>query len=140
MALSSALSNIAGYGATATTRARYLYGVYLVTSGTGVAFQMAGAKDVFTDITSWKSYLAQQYAAGTPVTVWYVLATPETAIVNEPLMKIGNYADSINIVQSNPQLKLDIGENNIYVSTPVPPSNMELQAKGGISVSGTSSL
>lgn len=38
----------------------------------------------YTTIADFKSYLAQQYAAGTPVTVWYVLATEETGIVNEP--------------------------------------------------------
>lgn len=47
-------------------------------------------------VADFKAYLAQQYAAGTPVTVWYVLAEPETAVVNEPLMKIGDYADEIS--------------------------------------------
>lgn len=42
-----------------------------------------------------KEYLSSQYAAGTPVTIWYVLANEETAIVNEPLCKIGDYADTL---------------------------------------------
>ena len=41
------------------------------------------------------AYLQQQYAAGTPVTVWYVLSTATTGIVNEPIRKIGDYADSV---------------------------------------------
>ena len=48
-------------------------------------------------LNSFKAFLAAQYAAGTPVTVWYVLATPTTGIVNEPLRKIGNYADSVSV-------------------------------------------
>ena len=36
------------------------------------------------DVASWKSYLAQQYAAGTPVKVWYALATPETEQITVP--------------------------------------------------------
>ena len=51
----------------------------------------------YTDTTTYKAYLAAQYAAGTPVTVWYVLATPTTGIVNEPIRKIGNYADSVSV-------------------------------------------
>lgn len=95
-ARTSACSNIAGYGVTTETRNRYPYGAYLVTSGTGIGFQMAGAKDVYTGVTAWKSFLAAQYANGTPVTIWYVLTEPETGIVNEPLMKIGDYADEIS--------------------------------------------
>lgn len=51
----------------------------------------------YTAVSDFKSYLAAQYAAGTPVTVWYVLAEPETGIVNEPLMKIGDYADMVSV-------------------------------------------
>lgn len=29
-------------------------------------------------LTDWKRFLADQYSAGTPVTVWYILATPTT--------------------------------------------------------------
>lgn len=93
---SSVMSNIADYGVTATNRANYNYGGYLVSSGRGLAFQMRGAKGTFVDVAAWSAYLAEQYANGTPVTVWYVLATPETAAVNEPLMKIGDYADEIS--------------------------------------------
>lgn len=130
LALSSALSNIAEYGATALTRSRYPYGVYLVTSGTGIAFQMAGAKDIFPGVTAWKSYLAQQYANGTPVTVWYVLATPTTAVVNEPLMKIGDYADTLSMEQAGVSVPTVAGSNTLDVLTEVKPSEVYIKYKG----------
>ena len=48
------------------------------------------------DRATWTAFLAAQYATGTPVCIWYVLAEPETGIVNEPLMKIGDYADTVS--------------------------------------------
>ena len=51
----------------------------------------------YSTATDFKTYLQQQYAAGTPVTVWYGLATPTTGIINEPIRKIGNYADSVSV-------------------------------------------
>jgi len=48
-----------------------------------------------SDASEFKSWVAQQYQNGTPVTIWYALANPETGIVNEPLAKIGNYADEL---------------------------------------------
>lgn len=51
-----------------------------------------------------KAYLAQQYANGTPVIVWYVLATEETGTLNEPLRKIGDYADTTDSTQTNVQI------------------------------------
>ena len=40
--------------------------------------------DISTTVEELKSYLAQQYSTGTPVTVWYVLATPETEQIIVP--------------------------------------------------------
>ena len=45
---------------------------------------------------NFKNWLASEYSAGHPVTVWYVLATPTTGIVNEPLAKIVDYADELH--------------------------------------------
>lgn len=70
----------------------------------------------YSDFIDW---LRTQYANGTPVTVWYVLATPETAAVNEPLMKIDTYADSISNAVSIPTTE---GANSITVDTTVQPS------------------
>lgn len=74
-----------------------------------------------------KSYLAAQYAAGTPVTVWYVLATEETGIVNEPLMKIGNYADSMSKTQTGIDIPTVVGQNTLDVLTTVKPSSMSIE-------------
>lgn len=75
--------------------------------------------DSITSADDFKTYLAQQYANGTPVIVYYVLATAETAAVNEPLMKIGDYADSISNAASIPTTE---GANSITVDTTVQPS------------------
>lgn len=73
----------------------------------------------YTDLATWRQFLYNQYAAGTPVTVWYVLETPTTDIVNEPLMKIGDYADSISNAASIPTTD---GANSITIDTTVQPS------------------
>jgi hypothetical protein len=75
----------------------------------------------FTTADDFKAYLAAQYAAGTPVTVWYVLAEPETGIVNEPLMRIGDYADTLTTDTPIPTAK---GSNTLTVDTTVQPSEM----------------
>ena len=76
-------------------------------------------KSIANTVNDFKAWLAQQYAAGTPVTVWYVLATEETATVNEPLMKIGNYADTLSNATAIPTTE---GANSITVDTTVQPS------------------
>lgn len=125
VALSSAYSTIAPYGMTANNR-KGNYGCYPVTSGDEIAFQMYGSKADFPTQTEWKSYLTAQYAAGTPVIIWYVLATPTTDIVNEPLRKIGDYADSISDVISIPTVR---GENVFDVDTEVKPSEVYIKYK-----------
>ena len=80
----------------------------------------------YTSVADFKSYLAAQYAAGTPVTVWYVLATPETAVVNKPLMKIGDYADTL----SNVTIPVTAGGDTISVDTTVQPSEVTVNYKG----------
>lgn len=80
----------------------------------------------FTAETDFKSFLAQQYANGTPVTVWYVLAEPETGIVNEPLMKIGDYVDSVSgtgLATSGTTQQFDVG-------TTLKPSEVDLTYHG----------
>lgn len=74
-----------------------------------------------------KSYLAQQYAAGTPVTAWYVLATPQTGIVNEPLCKIGTYADELHSEDTTVTIPTANGANTISVDSTIPPSSLTIQ-------------
>jgi hypothetical protein len=76
-----------------------------------------------------KEWLAQQYAADTPVTIWYVLATEETAVVNEPLMKIGNYADSLTATQAGTEIATVKGSNTLDIDTTVKPSNVYIKYK-----------
>ena len=125
VASSSAYSTITPYGMTASNR-KGDYGCYTVTSGNEIAFQMYGSRVDIPTQTEWKAYLAAQYAAGTPVTVWYVLATEETGIVNEPLMKIGNYADEV----SNISIPTVIGKNIIDVETALKPSEISSNYTG----------
>lgn len=65
----------------------------------------------YTTVADFKSYLAAQYAAGTPVKVYYVLATPETKTV-EP----------VEIPTLN-------GTTVIDVDTAVKPENMTIKYK-----------
>lgn len=80
-------------------------------------------------VAGLKEYLAQQYANGTPVTVWYVLVEPETGIVNEPLMKIGDYADTLSMEQAGVQIPTLNGTTVIDVDTAVKPENMTIKYK-----------
>lgn len=74
----------------------------------------------------FKAYLAQQYANGTPVTVWYVLATETTGIVNEPLRKIGDYADEVSDIS----IPVTAGGDTLSVDTQVQPSEVSVNYKG----------
>ena len=84
----------------------------------------------YSTSADFKSYLAQQYAAGTPVTILYVLATPETAVVNEPLMKIDDYADTISFAQSGVTIPTVNGANVLDMTSPVKPSEVYIKGKG----------
>ena len=77
-------------------------------------------------VAELKSYLATQYAAGTPVIIWYVLETPETAVVNEPLRKIGDYADTVSGIT----IPTIAGTNTIDVDTTLKPSEVSVNYKG----------
>lgn len=83
-------------------------------------------KEIANTITEFKAFLAAQYAAGAPVCVWYVLATPETGIINEPLMKIGNYADEV----SNISIPTITGKNIVDVETVLKPSEVSFNYAG----------
>ena len=73
-----------------------------------------------------KEYLAAQYANGTPVTVWYVLATETTGIVNEPIRKIGDYADTVSGIT----IPTITGKDAFDVLTSLKPSEVSLAYTG----------
>lgn len=102
-------------------------GEFVINSSKAIIFGVDG--NTFADVDAWKAYLAQQYAAGTPVCVWYVLATPTTAIVNEPLRKIGDYADSVSMEQAGVQIPTNNGTTVIDVDTTLKPSNIYIEYK-----------
>ena len=81
----------------------------------------------YTTVADFKAYLQQQYAAGTPVCVWYVLATPKTAVVNEPLRKIGDYADTVSYEQAGVQIPTNSGNTVIDVLTELKPSEIYIK-------------
>lgn len=77
--------------------------------------------------TIFKQYLEAQYTAGTPVTVWYVLAEPETGVVNEPLCKIGDYADTLSMEQAGAQIPTNNGTTVIDVDSTLKPSEVYIK-------------
>lgn len=83
----------------------------------------------FATAEDFKAYLAAQYAAGTPVCVWYVLSTSQTAVVNEPLMRIGDYTDSISMEQTGVEIPTARGTNTLDVLTDVKPSEVYIKYK-----------
>lgn len=84
----------------------------------------------FDTVDEYKQYLAAQHAADTPVTVWYVLTKPETDIINEPLMKIGDYADTIDSTQTSAQIPTAAGETTIsWAGEGLAPSEVEFVYK-----------
>ena len=97
--------------------------------GSNINFLTALSDNIDT-IDKWKNYLRQQYAAGTPVTVWYVLATETTGIINEPLMKIGDYVDTLSMEQAGVQIPTANGSNTLDVETTVKPSEIYIKYRG----------
>ena len=83
-------------------------------------------KSVANTVDEFKAWLANQYAAGTPITVWYVLAEPETAVVNEPLRKIGDYADTVSGII----IPTIAGTNTIDIDTTLKPSEVSVNYHG----------
>lgn len=81
-------------------------------------------------VVDFKAYLSAQYAAGTPVCVWYVLAEPTTGIVNEPIRKIGTYADTLSMEQAGVSIPTIEGSNVIDVLTTLKPSEVYIKYKG----------
>ena len=81
----------------------------------------------YTTVAGFNAYLAAQYAAGTPVTVWYVLAEPTTGIINEPLAKIGDYSDELHSEDAGASIPTANGENTLTVDTELQPSEMTIK-------------
>lgn len=75
----------------------------------------------FSSNNAFKTWLAENQ-----ITVWYVLATPTTAIVNEPLAKIGDYTDTLTSEQAGITIPTTDGNNIISVDTNLQPSSITI--------------
>jgi hypothetical protein len=105
--------------------------LFASTPDTSLSTQEVYIKDNnIIDAAAFKIFLATQYTSGNPVTIWYVLAESETGIVNEPLMKIGNYADTITMAQAGETIPTVSGTNVLDMSSPVKPSEVYIKGKG----------
>lgn len=62
--------------------------------------------------------------------LWYVLAEPQTAVVNEPLMKIGDYADTLSMEQAQVSIPTLNGQTVVDVDTTLKPSEIEIEYTG----------
>lgn len=84
-----------------------------------------------TTVEGFKAWLTNQYNAGTPVTVWYILATPETTTINEPLCKIDTYSDELIRTADTQNLILSTDTTNtISFDTQLLPSEFNIQYYG----------
>jgi hypothetical protein len=114
------------HGATVTQVENYVYGTVYCDN----TINLGIFPSTFNSQSDVRGWLAAQYSAGTPVTIWCVLAEQETGIVNEPLMKIGNYADTITMEQAGVTIPTVSGTNVLDMSSPVKPSEVYIKGKG----------
>lgn len=101
-------------------------------------FAAAGQYAYITqNISEWATIEgATQWFKENEVYIWYSLANPETGIINEPLHKIGDYADTITMAQAGVTIPTSDGDNTITFGTSVQPSGMSATFKGWHPVRG----
>lgn len=99
--------------------------VYNGSSNKNMIFRMSDDTTT-TTVDGFKAWLAAQYANGTPVTVWYVLAEPTMGIVNESLCKIGDYADELSSTDAGVSIPTVKGQNTLTVGTDLQPGEMTI--------------
>ena len=92
-------------------------GVYITSNSKNVRFRTSDIENQSAD--DFNGWVLGQYNNGTPLTIWYVLDEnyQYTGMVEEPLRKIGIYADSV----ANLSVPTLDGSNFIYSET----TNME---------------
>ena len=119
-------ANIAGYSTHFEVNANLEDRYPLMTYNNGEQIVVNYTQKGTTTLTQFKQWLQDEYANGTPVTIYYVLKTAETGIVNEPLCKIGDYADTVSGI-SIPTIT---GKDTVDVETALKPSEVELTYTG----------
>lgn len=103
--------------------------VYNGDSNKNMIFRMSDDTTI-TTVDGFKEWLAAQHANGTPVIVWYILANEGTAIINEPLAKIGDYADELSSTDAGVSIPTVKGQNTLTVDTTLQPSEMTITYLG----------
>lgn len=102
-------------------------GIYISNGSSRLKVYASSVSSVAGTTDEWVQYLKSQYANGTPVTIWYVLAEPTTGIVNEPLCKIGDYADELHSTDAAVTIPTANGNNILTVDTTLPPSKTTIK-------------
>ena len=113
---------ICSHGATVTSASDFIYGTVYCDNTINLGIfpsDLTTANDV-------KNWLDEQYANGTPVVIWTLRISPQTTTLNEPIRKIGNYADSISVAN----IPTTAGGIEFDVDTTVKPSEMDLTYHG----------
>ena len=95
----SLYSTIAPYGCTVANRTEYDFGCYSGNSG-NLCFQMKGSATL-TTVNAWTTFLAEQYANGTPVIVIYPLATSTTEMVTPQTLQTQAGTNILQITQAS---------------------------------------
>lgn len=89
-----------------------------------------GLPTTITSLDDAKAWFNSQKAAGTPVTIWYVSTESQTGILNEPLAKIGDFADELHSTDAAVTIPTVKGDNMLTVETDLQPSEMTITFKG----------
>ena len=77
----------------------------------------------YTTVSDW-------LAANGDAELWFINATETTGIVNEPLMRIGDYADTVSKEQAGVTIPTSNGSTTVDVETTVKPSEVSINYHG----------
>lgn len=86
--------------------------------------------EIIININNYNLADLKTYLSSNPITVYYVLATPEIVTLNEPLHKIGDYADTISFAQAGVTIPTVSGANVFDMTAAVKPSEVYIKGKG----------
>lgn len=71
--------------------------IYVYSGSTGVYMYFYVPTADYPTLADYKSYVQQQYANGTPITLWYVLATPTTETFTAPSIPTSGSPQSFDV-------------------------------------------
>lgn len=98
-------------------------GASITSASQNLRIRPEGVSDM--TVEQFHTWVAAQVTAGTPLTIWYVLAAESVGILNEPLRKIGDNVDSVSATV--PTLAT---AESITVDTTLKPSAVQLTYTG----------